>query len=348
LTSVKHTSNNSNTQAIRRRKKKRSNLLPSIVVILLLLILASTIILVIKNNSISNYYAVDRLYSVYAKNLEENHLDTFACDLCIEGEATEHDDSFNSASALLADADGGELRFSKDAFKRLHPASTTKIMTCLLALKYGNLNDMVTLTNDVIITEQGASLAHVNPGDVLSLEQLLYALMLPSGNDAANAIAVHLGGSIEGFADIMNAEALKLGATGTHFTNANGITDEDHYSTAYDLYLIMHEALKYEKFREICSTTSFIADYYSASDGYVSKTWKNTNKYINGDEKAPDDVSIIAGKTGTTMAALSCPVLASEVDGKDSIEVILKAPRRDILYQDMRILLEKTVSSTSQ
>ena len=111
----------------------------------------------------------------------------------------------------------------------------------------GNLDDMVTVPQESVITESGSSMAGVVPGDKLTLEQLLYGLLIPSGNDAANAIAVHMGGSIEGFVEMMNEEAARIGATGTHFANANGLTNEDHYMTAYDLYLMFHEALKYEK-----------------------------------------------------------------------------------------------------
>lgn len=107
--------------------------------------------------------------------------------------------------------------YSKNAFERLYPASITKVMTALIAIKYGDLTDTVTVTEDAVITEAGATLAGIHPGDQLTMEQLLYGLMLPSGNDAGAAIAVHMAGSIDAFAELMNREAQKLGATGTHF-----------------------------------------------------------------------------------------------------------------------------------
>src|SRR5699024_3631243 len=146
---------------------------------------------------------------------------------------------------------GGTALFQKNALQQMNPASTTKIMTALLALKYGNLSDLVTVTDAAVITETGSSMAGILPGDKLTLEQLLYGLMMPYGNDAANAIAVHIAGSVEAFADMMNEEAWRIGATGTHFVNANGLTAEGHYTTAYDLYLMFHEALGYETFRDI-------------------------------------------------------------------------------------------------
>ena len=156
-------------------------------------------------------------------------------------------DDISSESIILAGGDGS-LIASKVATKRMYPASTTKVMTALVALKYGNLTDEVTVTEDSVINEAGASLAGIHPGDVLTLDQLLYGLMLPSGNDAANAIAVHVGGSVENFVKMMNEEAKRIGAVDTNFVNSNGLSDENHYTTAYDLYLIFNEALKDPRF----------------------------------------------------------------------------------------------------
>ena len=107
----------------------------------------------------------------------------------------------------------------------------------------------------------------------MSLEDLLYGLMIPSGNDAANAIAVHVGGSIEGFVSMMNQEAARLGATGTHFVNANGLTDPDHYTTAYDLYLMFYEALSYDTFRTIIGTHDHTAVYMGSDGSQKTASW---------------------------------------------------------------------------
>ena len=126
----------------------------------------------------------------------------------------------------------------------------------------------------------------VVPGDKLTLEQLLYGLLIPSGNDAANAIAVHMGGSIEGFVEMMNEEAARIGATGTHFANANGLTNEDHYMTAYDLYLMFHEALKYEKFRDIIGTKTYTASYKGTDGSDKTASWSVSNHYMLGKKDA--------------------------------------------------------------
>ena len=173
----------------------------------------------------------------------------FAADLAVITDGDDVSPALDAEAAAVFSLDGGEALFHKNAMARMNPASTTKIMTAILALKYGNLSDLITVGDEVIITEAGSSMCGVKPGDTMTLEQLLYGLMMPSGNDAANAIAVYLAGSIDSFADAMNEEAWNIGATGTHYTNANGLTEPEHYTTAYDLYLMFHEALKYPKFR---------------------------------------------------------------------------------------------------
>lgn len=122
----------------------------------------------------------------------------------------------------------------------------------------------------------------------MSLEDLLYGLMIPSGNDAANAIAVHVGGSIEGFVSMMNQEVARLGATGTHFVNANGLTDPDHYTTAYDLYLMFHEALSYDTFRTIIGTHDHTAVYMGSDGSQKTASWTVGNYYMNGKAETPE------------------------------------------------------------
>ncbi|MEI3340415.1 MAG: serine hydrolase [Eubacterium sp.] len=134
-------------------------------------------------------------------------------------------------------------------YEKRYPASTTKILTAYLALKYGKLDDTLTVSQDAIYTLMaGSSICGLKPGDKITLEDALYGLMLCSGNDAANVIAEYISGSTEKFADLMNEEAKALGATQSHFVNAHGLPDEDHYTTAYDLYLIFNAAIKNEDF----------------------------------------------------------------------------------------------------
>ena len=253
--------------------------------------------------------------------------------------------SIEGQSAVLMDAVTDTVLYSKNPDDRLYPASITKIMTALIAIRDGDLNDTVTVGPEAVITETGASLAHINPGDTLTMEQLLYGLMLPSGNDAGAAIAVHMAGSTEAFAEKMNETAHALGATDTHFVNPHGLSDENHYTTAYDLYLIFQEAMKYEEFRKIVGTVSYRAEYTDAAGQTKTQEWKNSNQYLNGKSKAPEGVAVIGGKTGTTRAAGSCLILGCQDEsGNDYISVVLKAENRDVLYDNMTKIMGKIVN----
>ena len=282
-----------------------------------------------------------------AEDLQENaQADSFAKELCVvtgtEGEA----DAFVTAeAAAVFGVDTKEVIFQKNPFERLYPASITKIMTALIAIRDGNLSDMVTVGPETVITETGASLAHINPGDTLTMEQLLYGLMLPSGNDAGAAIAVHMAGSTDAFAEKMNETAHALGATDTHFVNPHGLSNEDHYTTAYDLYLIFNEAMKYPEFQKIIGTVSYRAEYTDGTGQTKIQEWKNSNQYLNGKSKAPDGITILGGKTGTTRAAGSCLILGSQDEsGNDYISVVLKAESRDVLYDNMTKIIGKIVN----
>lgn len=268
----------------------------------------------------------------------------FAEDLCVVT------DSVESGPDITAEADGvfsvtdRNVICAKNPFARLNPASVTKIMTALIAVKYGILEDEVIVNEQSVITESGATLADIKPGDVLTLRQLLYGLMLPSGNDAANAIAVHMTTDVSKFCDWMNEEARALGATGTHFTNPHGLTDPDHYTTAYDLYLIFQECLKYPEFREVIQTLSYEAQYRDGNGNPVVKNWKNSNWYLAGEAQPPAGITVLGGKTGTTNAAGYCLILASQdEENREYISVILKAESRPGLYENMTNIMGKIV-----
>lgn len=268
----------------------------------------------------------------------------FAANLCVI-EEEEEDSAVSAEAAAVFDLSDCQVIFSKNAFEKLHPASITKVMTAILAIKYGNLSDMVTVPPEAVIQEKGATLCEIKPGDVLTMEQLLYGLMLPSGNDAGAAIAVHMAGSIEQFAEMMNEEAARLGATSTHFVNPHGLTSQEHLTTAYDLYLIFNEALTLPKFREITGTTAYTANYTDYLGQTVSKTWKGGNWYMTGEKTAPEGLTVFSGKTGTTNAAGYCLIMASRDEaGKEYISVVLKAKNRPKLYENMTQITQKIVN----
>ena len=291
------------------------------------------------------YSFTERSFPVELTDSTDGYASLFASDLCVVTDESQYSPSDTTSEAAgLFDITDGQVMYSKNAFERLYPASITKVMTALIAIKYGDLTDTVTVTEDAVITEAGATLAGIHPGDQLTMEQLLYGPMLPAGNDAGAAIAVHMAGSIDAFAELMNREAQKLGATGTHIMNPHGLTNADHYTTAYDLYLIFNEALKQPEFRKVTGTTSYTADYTDGSGNPVSTTWEGGNWYMVGQRQTPDGLTVFSGKTGTTSAAGFCLIMASrDQKEKEYISVVLKAPSRPGLYDNMTNIISKIV-----
>lgn len=266
----------------------------------------------------------------------------FASDLCVVMDSTQPEDALEAGAALIFNITDKEVIYNQGAFDRLYPASTTKVMTYLVAEKYGDLSQKITITDPMLDLDPASSTAGLKAGDVISMEDLLYGMLMVSGNDAAQAIALTIGGTEEGFAQLMNKEAQALGATGTHFVNAHGLTHEQHYTTAYDLYLILNEALKDSRFVDIISTTEHTAYYTGAGGSELERTWSAGNWYASGQVSAPEGITVVGGKTGTTSAAKYCMVLYSRDEaGKEYISVVLKSPSRDVLYYNLNALFSK-------
>ena len=227
-------------------------------------------------------------------------------------------------AAVLLEASTGKVLYAQNAQAQLPMASTTKIMTALLAIEEGDLEEMVT-TDASAYGVEGSSI-YLQLEETISLRDLLYGLMLASGNDAAVAIAVHIANGVEQFAARMNERAREIGAVNTNFVTPNGLPDENHYTTAYDLALIAAEAMKNETFREIVST-----QYYRTETGAVARTFKNKNqilwKYEGGN----------GIKTGYTQAAGRCLVFAAEREGMQLVGVVLSCPN---MFEDAMALLD--------
>jgi len=268
----------------------------------------------------------------------------FASDLCVGG--IENSDAFletvdkAKTEAVFSLADG-EVTYANNIYKKRYPASTTKILTAYVALKYGDPDQMITVSQSAMsILDPDSSVCDLVVGDQLTLRDLLYGLMLESGNDAALVIAEAVGGSVEGFADMMNEEAESLGATQSHFVNPHGIPDADRYTTAYDMYLIFQAALENEDFLDIISTDSYTASYLDKDGDKVEQLWVNTNGYLNGSYDIPEGVTVIGGKTGTADSSGSCLVLYSEnLSGDPIISIVLGADDHSDLYECMSDLL---------
>ena len=283
----------------------------------------------------------------YRKDLYRGSL--FADELCVTAENIENpsvsEDTMLHGAGLFG-VNEQKVLYSYQIHDRLFPASTTKILTALLALESGRLDEIVTVSQNAVNVPSDSSKAFLQTGDQLTLRDLLYGLMLPSGNDAAVAIAEFLGGSEEVFAQMMNEKAQSLGATNSHFVNSNGYQHEEHYTTAYDLYLIFNECIKNPVFQEIISTSEYTASIAMADGTIRSQIWKQSNQFVNGMYPVPANVVVIGGKTGTTNEAGACLILYSQnASGSPYISIVMGADTRPVLYADMTSLLEAVPAS---
>ncbi|MCR5107763.1 MAG: serine hydrolase [Lachnospiraceae bacterium] len=277
----------------------------------------------------------------FGESGNDNVAASFAQGLCVASvDISEGADLSRSEASGLFDVVNRETILCKNANEVLYPASLTKTMTAMIALKYGKLDDVLIASGNVAISESGAQLLPLKEGDRMTLEQALHALLMYSANDVGVMIAEYISGSVEEFAALMNKEALSLGATNTNFKNPHGLTDEEHYTTVYDLYLIFNEAIKYEKFNEIINKEVYELNYSDAQGNIKSKELHTTNAYLSGEKNAPEGVRVVGGKTGTTDAAGSCLVLLSnDTSGNPYISVVLKAEDREGLYDQMSGIL---------
>ena len=275
----------------------------------------------------------------------------FASQLCVSDTNVPLND-FEAASSLHAGALFGmsqqKVFYSEQIHDRLFPASTTKILTLYLALKYGTLSDIVTVSDNAVAVPSDSSVVGLRSGVQLTLEDLLYGLMLPSGNDSAVAIAEHISGSVDAFVELMNKEANALGATNSHFVNPHGYHDENHYTTAYDLYLIFNQGILNQKFIDIISSATYTTDIKEPDGSTRSVTWKQSNLFVNGTRTAPENVTVIGGKTGTTDEAGACLVLyEQDSQSRPYISIVMGAESKNALYNTMDSLLS-TISGLSQ
>ena len=230
----------------------------------------------------------------------------------------------DSTAAILVEESTGKILYEKNAYEKMYPASTTKILTAILVLENCDLDEMATVSHNAVYSlPSGYVTAPLIEGEEISVRDLMYALMLKSANDAAIVLAEHVGGSVEGFSDMMNQKAIEIGCKNTHFINPNGMHDDNHYTTAYDLYIMANYAMKNETFRKYVTTVTYTlpaTNKYSKNDRICLSTndfLKTNSKYYNK--------NVIGIKTGTTTEAKNCLVSAAEKDGVELISVVLHA-----------------------
>lgn len=219
----------------------------------------------------------------------------------------------SARGAVLMNAETKEVIFEKNMNERLSMASTTKIMTSLLAIESGRLNCTVTAKKDVLC--EGTAIG-IKKGDTFTLETLVYAMLLESGNDSAILTAEYLAGDEESFSVMMNEKAKEIGMTSTNFVTSSGLDDKEHYTTAYDMALLGAYAVENPIFKKICSTKTYSAKYIKPE---ISATYSNHNRLLRSYG------GVFGVKTGFTKKSGRCLVSACERDGVTLIAVTLNA-----------------------
>jgi len=236
-------------------------------------------------------------------------------------------------AALLMDLQNGQVLYSKNADRHMYPASTTKILTAIIALEKGHLNDIVTVPREA--TTVGGSAIGLQAGERLTLHDLLYAMLLASANDAAVTIADHIAGSVPAFAALMNEKARQIGARESHFVNPDGMPDPNHYTTARDLALIARYAMQNDTFRQIVGSR-----YEKISRPDANKEKGQPQEFLwNHNKMLSSYAGTIGVKTGYTVAAGQCLVAAARRNGRELLAVVLDS-QGTFIYRDAETLLD--------
>ena len=233
-----------------------------------------------------------------------------------------------------------EILFAHNLHGRLFPASTTKIITAYVALKHGNIDDIVTFDAQAFNLSWGAARGGFEIGDQVPLYDLLITLMLSSSNDATIAVAAHIAGSEAAFAELMNEEMRMLGATKSNFRNSTGLHDPNQWTTVYDLYLVFNAAIRDQRFLHLLEYSSHSITV-ERSTGPVELLFEPTSWYIDGRTEAPEGITVFGGKTGTTSQAGRCLVLlVYDPFKRPHIALIMGASSSEELYDSLNLMFE--------
>lgn len=280
-------------------------------------------------------------FPAYATETEKTETETTESTTTnTEGTSTDSTSSeltLTAESAILMDATTGKILYEKNSRTKQYPASITKLMTILLALEHGSLEDEITFSHDAVFSiEPGSAHIAIQEGEILTLEQVLYGIMLRSANECANAAAEYVDGSMEKFAEHMTARAKEFGCENTNFVNANGLFDENHYTTAYDMALIAQELLKNETYRSMMSNTYYL----------IPPTNKQPEERpLHGQHQMLNENSLYyyepaeGGKTGYTVEAQNTLVTYAKQGDTELIAVVLKCNGAQH-YVDTKTLFE--------
>ena len=250
----------------------------------------------------------------------------------------------DAKASLIVEVNSDKIIHEDNAIKQNYPASVTKILTAILVIENCELDEIATVSESAVLNVPlGYVVTPLFAGEKMKIEDLLYALMLKSANDAAYVLAEHVAGSIDAFSEMMNKKAVELGCKNTHFVNPNGIHDDNHYTTAYDMYLIAKYAMKNDTFRKIVSTYNYTLP---ATNLYLNndRIMENTNDFINPKSKYYNE-NIKGIKTGKTSQAGDCLITYIAKDGLDIITVILGAETDKSRFSETNKMIEYTFNN---
>ena len=246
---------------------------------------------------------------------------------------------------MLVDVNTGEVLFQKNPHKKEYPASTTKILTSLIAIKYGDANSVRKVGDEVIINENNVVMCDFRQGDLIPFDIAIHGALMKSGNDAAAVLALFAADNMSDAVALMNKEAKSLGATESNFVNPHGLYNDNHYTTAYDLYLIFNEAIKYSKFVDTLSCMKYTGSFTRKTaygDYSIGCSYTNSNGFLTGSYATPDGIKVYGGKAGyTEVARRSYVMLAESNNGHKYIIITMRAESNSLMYKDLSALLNK-------
>ncbi|MFA5523931.1 MAG: D-alanyl-D-alanine carboxypeptidase family protein [Tissierellales bacterium] len=261
----------------------------------------------------------------------------------LKGYALADEPDISAEAAILIDVDTGTILYEKNIHEKMYPASTTKILTGIIAIEKGNLDQKITVDKETPYEIQGSHIA-LEPDEIVTMRDLIYATLIESANDAAAVVGKHISGSTEEFTKLMNNKAKELGAKNTNFINANGLHSNNHTTTAYDLAMITKYAMQNDLFKNIVSTYTYTID--PTNKKTIPRYLKSSNKLlygtdkinVNGNNVAIKYDGVIGVKTGYTPEAQSCLVSAAERNGQRLISVVLKTTGNNVFIDTHKLL----------
>ena len=297
----------------------------------------------------ASIYSLDLAYDLHEQNgaediseFSQQTAQGFATDLVAAEEENPQEITLaqDDCKMLLFNLESKNPVYSHRIYQKIYPASLTKIMTAILAIENAGMNATVTMQESDFDLDEGAQVSSLLPGDTVTMDELFHLLVIYSSNDAAMAIARTIAGSTEAFVDMMNARAVELGMSGTHFVNPTGLHNEDMYTTAYDVYLMLRQAYSYQDYLNVSQMAEYTTDVIGANGTTRTIYHTSTDQYLTNEQTLPSGIRILASKTGTTDQAGSCLALVIQNEyGVAYTAIVMGAWNKPNLYTNMTALL---------